>query len=138
MFWGITLKALKDNVAFMTERPFRLCNVALEPPSAQDPLPKKIQLYMVNELKVEFMVCQLDENNMNASLDTLLDVDGNITFRVKGQGTVHLTGYYEDDFESGFSDDTEVVESAQHMQGLKLSGGGQNASFGEPNFGSGK
>ncbi|KAI1304651.1 hypothetical protein HDE_01767 [Halotydeus destructor] len=137
MFWGIKLTGPKNLLAYSNEDFIHVVNVALEPPSFEYPIREPVQLYIVSKDK-EFLVATLDRDNMNASVDTVLDPEDSIYFRIKGNGIIHLTGYVDDAFDYDDSTDGSTVssehEAAAHFQGLRLSNSGCGFLQGEPKF----
>lgn len=144
MFWGMSLQGPKNKLAFMIETSIRLVNVALQPPTPEEPKLTEARLYIVDKNDDEFLVCTLNDSKLNARLDLFIDCENTVSFRIKGNGTIHMSGYYEyddSDSDSGSESDSRsssktVDEIVQRFQGMQLATGSSSSGFGgEPNFG---
>lgn len=125
----------------MTETPIRLMNAALQPPTPEAPKLTEATLYFLDKNDKEFLVCQLSDSKLNANMDLVISNEDAVSFRIKGDGIVHLSGFYEydDDSDSDSSVGTSksAVQTAQQFQGLQLASGSSGFG-GEPDFGAPK
>lgn len=101
MLFGITLKGPSSKVSLRPEPGFHLSNVAFE---ATNPGSKeRASFYIRKEEDKKILICSLNEKNPHHFLDLQFDEEDQITFIVKGEGSLHFTGYYEDE-EAGSED----------------------------------
>lgn len=76
---------------------FHLTNVAFEAtnPGGME----RASFYIRKEEDKKILICSLDETHPHHFLDLQFDDEDQITFIVKGEGSLQFTGYYEEEEE---------------------------------------
>lgn len=129
MFWGMKIKGPKNNLGMMLDKPLRISMIALEPPSPDMPYNEKTEVTfsILDKTETELKVCKLNYDNMNKTVDLLISDWDRVAFRITGEGTLHLSGYFDeedDDSDSELSgsctESDEEDETAKEFQGLKI------------------
>lgn len=100
MFWGIQIKAGEKSQQIKLDQDLRVSTVALIPSADGSPLDKALLYIKIDGGKQEFLVCVLDSAHPHLNLALEFDGDDNVAFEVRGKGTLHLTGYFMDDYSS--------------------------------------
>lgn len=109
MLFGITLRGPSSKVSLRPEPGFHLSNLAFEP---NNPGGHEIaSFYIQKEEDKKILVCSLDEKKPHHFLDLQFNEEDQISLIVKGEGTVHITGYYEDEEDEDESEDEEGSKS---------------------------
>ncbi|KAI1293473.1 hypothetical protein HDE_06407 [Halotydeus destructor] len=98
MFFGMNLKGPNGLINLKPDEGFHLNNVALEPMEQRSTSSdtQYVSFYIVKDGQ-EHLICTLDENHVNHHVGLSFDGDDTISLMVKGNGTLHFTGYYEDE-----------------------------------------
>ena len=92
---------------------------------------KRVHLMLVND-DGEFLLATLDNNNVERNLDIHFSLGEKVCLFLKGEGTVHLTGYivdFDDEESDDFSDEENPFVSAEEFakaakRGLTPNGNG--------------
>jgi len=93
IFWGLVVRPGKRYETEVQE-PFRITKACLEPASKANEVSSLYVEYDDNE---EFIIANLNANNLNVTTNLSFNKGEKICFKVDGPGTVHLTGNLLDD-----------------------------------------
>lgn len=98
MLFGIALRGPNSKVSLRPEPGFHLSNVAFEPtnPGGNE----RASFFIRKEEDKKILICSLDEKHPHHFMDLQFDEEDQISLIVKGEGTLHFTGYYEDEEDS--------------------------------------
>ncbi|GIX74165.1 hypothetical protein CEXT_557081 [Caerostris extrusa] len=89
-FWGICCESGKK-YSQIVERRFHISMAALDPAA----LSSHFVSLLVERGGSEYLLCSLHkESQLQVNLDLFFDVGEEVSFSLRGQGTVHLSGYY--------------------------------------------
>jgi len=132
MFWGITISNSKK-YSQTVEESYHISQAALEPVD-NAPKNKFVSLYVESEGK-SFLLCTLEHGKLyQTPLDLSFIAGEKITLSLKGEGSVHLTGYVmpeddmyddmdEEDMDSEMDDEEISVILIRAVIGIAMVGG---------------
>lgn len=117
MFWGVVLESGKRYSQKVSES-YHLSMACLEAlPGSTKPAKKEVRV-MVEHGGTEFILCVLEYGRvLQEKLDIVFDCGEIVTYFLKGEGVVHLTGYAL----SETKDENEAVSGCTLLPALKLS-----------------
>lgn len=113
MFFGLEVKANSSQAKpLILTNTLKLSQAVLEPLKGTNGKKEPVSV-MVEYGKKQFLLCVLDPNiAWNCPLDLLFEGGSQVKFFLKGNGTVHLTGYENfddlDDMSMSMSSDSQV------------------------------
>ncbi|CAB4055099.1 FPR3_4 [Lepeophtheirus salmonis] len=123
-FWGVVLQP--DKMYEQTvESSFHVSMAAVEATT----LGSKITSVFVEAGGDEFLICNLNNSNLNVHLDLNFLEGEKIGFRATGPGTVHLTGYLipdTDDMIDDLDSESECFEEDEEEAPVLVNGKGKN------------
>lgn len=119
MFFGMTLKGPSSSVNLKPDN-LHLTNVALELTGGGNALSAKrkqfVSLYIIKD-GIEYLICSLNDKNLNQYVGLIFDTEDVITFRIQGEGNIHMSGYYEDEEELSESEsDNDSIDVAEGLK----------------------
>ncbi|GIX83127.1 FK506-binding protein 4 [Caerostris darwini] len=110
-FWGICCESGKK-YSQIVERRFHISMAALDPAGT---LSSHFVSLLVERGGSEYLLCSLHkESQLQVNLDLFFDVGEEVSFSLRGQGTVHLSGYYIHDL-----NDKTNLKNANDNQNIK-------------------
>lgn len=105
MVWGMILKGAKATGTVDLETKVRITNIALfkvlEAPVSHQEGDVKV---WINFSGADRLLCILSPMSPNVKVDIVFDYGDEISFRLEGEGSVHMTGNYEEDDYEGSSE----------------------------------
>lgn len=132
MFFGLEVKSNQNQAKPVTlSNNLHLSQAVLEPKGANG---KKEPVSLVAEInKKQFILCVLDPNlSWQCPLDLCFEGGSQVKFFLRGNGTVHLTGYEDyddlDDMSLSMSSDEEFSADEKVAQPIKTKSSASNGS----------
>lgn len=112
---GVTLETGK-RYSQTVEESYHLTMAALEPPQDNKKSSKYVSVVVEND-DSEYTLCTLEPNrNLQVQLDLMFGEGEQVTYYLKGEGTVHLTGYLVSDLYDDYMNDEEEDEESSEEE----------------------